>query len=77
MCLALAMDSLSIDLFYVIETRIQSSKKVIKLASHGFSLGYFVHTSEDEAVRVVDRRGVGTVPTDKAEASLSDHIPVI
>lgn len=75
-CLTFTADSLAAGVCFVSETRNQDSSSLTQFIAPYISSSHFVHTSDHEATRFAGQCGVGSVPADKAGASLPDWIPV-
>lgn len=71
-CLALKMDSPTIDVCCVDETRTRDLSSAIQPSEPNISSRYFLSPSGKESARAARQRGVGMVLTEKAEAALSD-----
>ncbi|GAA53045.1 hypothetical protein CLF_109407 [Clonorchis sinensis] len=74
--LARTLDSLSIDVCCLSETRTQDASTVIELTAPSLSSRFRLRTSGDAEAAAAGYAGVGIVLSERAEASLLDWIPV-
>ncbi|GAA50796.1 hypothetical protein CLF_105051 [Clonorchis sinensis] len=74
--LARTLDSLSIDVCCLTETRTQDASTVIELTAPSLSSRFRLRTSGDAEAAAAGYAGVGIVLSERAEASLLDWIPV-
>ena len=74
--LARTIDSLSIDICCVSETRIQDPSNITMLTAPDLSRKFFLRTSGDAEARAAGKYGVGIVLNNRAQAALLDWIPV-
>ena len=70
------LESLSIDVCCLSETRLYDSSTVVRLTAPSISSQYFLRCSGDPAATATGHAGVGIVLNSRAEASLLEWIPV-